>query len=93
VRSNLYGNNDTRKGKDQNNRNGKMRMYLRSFFLLRGITSMLERCSDTKSTNAIKAHPLIKKPQKLVHLPLSGGLEGVDQNLYKQGWGTTPQVN
>jgi hypothetical protein len=35
----------------------------------------------------------MKKPQKLVHLSLSGGLEGVDQNLYKQGWGITPQIN
>jgi hypothetical protein len=39
---------------------GDTRMYSRSSFLLRGSTSMLERCGDTESTNATKAHLVLR---------------------------------
>jgi hypothetical protein len=39
---------------------GDTRMYSRSSFLLRGSASTLERCGDTESTNATKAHLVLR---------------------------------
>jgi hypothetical protein len=39
---------------------GDTRMYSHSSFLLRGSTSTLERCGDTESTNATKAHLVLR---------------------------------
>jgi hypothetical protein len=39
---------------------GDTRMYSRSSFLLRESTSTLERCGDTESANATKAHLVLR---------------------------------
>jgi hypothetical protein len=49
--------------RERNNRRvkiGETRMYSRSSFLLKGSTSMLERCGDMESTNATKAHLVLR---------------------------------
>jgi hypothetical protein len=49
--------------RERNNRGvetGDTRMYSYSSFLLRESMSMLERCGDTKSTNATKAHLVLR---------------------------------
>jgi hypothetical protein len=49
--------------RERNNRRvetGDTRMYSRSSFLLRGSTSTLERCGDTESSNATKAHLVLR---------------------------------
>jgi hypothetical protein len=45
---------------------------------------MLERCGTTEDTNTTKAHPFSpgNKPQKYVHTPLSGGLEGAATKIF-----------
>jgi hypothetical protein len=55
---------------------------------------MLERCGATKTTNATKAstYSTVNKPQRLDQAPLSGGLEGGNQNFYTKH-GATPQLN
>jgi hypothetical protein len=49
-------------------------IYSRSSFLLRGSTSMLERCGDTESTNATEASSF----------PLNGRIGGTDRNPYME---------
>jgi hypothetical protein len=53
-------------------------MYFQSFFLFRGSVSLLERCGDTKFTNATKARLilLLVTRQRQAHDRLRGGLEG-----------------
>jgi hypothetical protein len=46
--------------KDRKAETGDTRMYSRSSFVLRGSTSTLERCGDTESTNATKAHLVLQ---------------------------------
>jgi AAA15 family ATPase/GTPase len=45
---------------------------------------MLERCGTIEDTNTTKAHPFspVNKPQKYVHTPLSGGLEGAATKIF-----------
>jgi hypothetical protein len=61
------------------------RIYSRSSFLLRGSTSTLERCGDTESTNAMKAHLFSgEQATEAISVPLSGGLEGDNRNAYTE---------
>jgi hypothetical protein len=60
-------------------------MYSRSSFLLRRSTSTLERCGDTESTNATKAHLVSgEEATEASSFPLSGGIGGTDRNPYTE---------
>jgi hypothetical protein len=49
---------------------------------------VLARRGNRKFMNTINAHLILHvfTPQRRSHNPLRGEVEGIDQNLYKQGW-------